>query len=210
MRYLALAQILLVSSLAFGTDPPASCEIAEKSVVSRSSSGVAQVSNLGLIQITCRVAARHWTPKPGVVHNALKAEATVYEISADGARSLVPSEVSVSGGRFSRKQEWVDFYLNIPFDPAERDAEIHRFLANLETSLADEHLSEQARQQTQEQIRRFQLDPQELAPILSQYRVGRFQVDCRVLDGHREIGVGGVELEVLFNGRFSDSAFGKK
>ena len=137
-----------------------------KSVVSRSSSEVAQLSNLGLIQITCRVAARPFPTKPGVVQIGLKAEATVYEISADGARSLVPSEVNVSGGgseRTSSKLEWVGFYLNIPLDPAERDAEIRRFLVNFETSATDEH--------PQELVRFLQMNPQALVPMLSQYLV---------------------------------------
>jgi hypothetical protein len=54
------------------------------------------------------------------------------------------------------------------------------------------------------------MEPQALAAIVSQHRLGRFQVDCRVLDGDRVIGVGRVDLEVLFKGRFSDAALGKK
>jgi hypothetical protein len=37
-----------------------------------------------------------------------------------------------------------------------------------------------------------------------QHRVGHFQVECRILDGDRVMGVGVVEFEVLFKGRFSD------
>ena len=37
-----------------------------------------------------------------------------------------------------------------------------------------------------------------------QHRVGHFQVDCRISDGDRVIGVGVVDLEVLFKGRFSE------
>jgi len=208
MRYLVL-QLLLVSTFAFARSP-ASCQVSDKSVVSRSSSGAAQVSNLGLIQIRCHVAARPWPLEPGVVRNGLKAETTVYQISADGTRSLVPSEVNVSGGGLSDAKEWVDFYINIPLDPAERDAEIRRYLANLERLMADEPLPEQDRQQQEEQVHHWRMNPQALAAIISQYRVGRFQVDCRVLDGGRVIGVGRVDLEVLFKGRFSEAALGKK
>jgi hypothetical protein len=35
-------------------------------------------------------------------------------------------------------------------------------------------------------------------------RVGHFQVECHILDGDRVMGVGVVEFEVLFKGRFSD------
>ncbi len=209
MTYRVL-QLLLVSTLAFADHGPASCQIADKSVVSRSSSGLAQVSNLGLIQIRCHLTARIWPLEPGVVRNGLKAETTVYKISADGTGNSVPSEVSVSGGGLSDGMEWVDFYINIPLDPAERDSEIRRFLANVDRSLADEHSSEQDRQQLQERVRHLQMNPQALAAIISQHRVGRFQVDCRVSDEGRVIGVGRVDLEVLFRGRFSDAALGKK
>jgi hypothetical protein len=201
MRYLVL-QFLLLSTLAFADHDPASCQISEKSVVSNAPSGVAQVSNLELIQIRCNVAARPWPLKPGIARNGLKAEATAYKISADGTRNLVPSEVNVSGGGSSGTTEWVDFYINIPLDPAERNAEIRRYLANLQRSVADEQL--------QERIRHLQWNPQALAAIISQNRAGRFQVDCRVLDGDIVIGVGDVGLEVLFKGRFSDAVAGKK
>jgi hypothetical protein len=201
MRCVVL-QLLLLSTLAFADYGPASCQISEKSVLSKSSSGIAQVSNLGLIQIRCDVAARPWPLKPGIVRNGLQAEAAVYKISADGTRHLVPSEVNVSGGGLSGTMEWVDFYINIPLDPADRNAEIRRYLANLDRSVADEQL--------QGQIRDLQKNPQALAAIISQTRVGRFEVDCRVLDGRLVIGVGRAGLEVLFKGRFSDAVAEKK
>ena len=37
-----------------------------------------------------------------------------------------------------------------------------------------------------------------------QHREGHFQVECRIMYGDRVMGVGIVELEVLFKGRFSD------
>jgi hypothetical protein len=40
--------------------------------------------------------------------------------------------------------------------------------------------------------------------VVYQHRVGHFLVECRVLDKDQVMGVGVVELEVLFKGRFSD------
>jgi hypothetical protein len=37
-----------------------------------------------------------------------------------------------------------------------------------------------------------------------QQRAGHFRLCCHVLDGDRTIGVGVIEIEVLFKGRFSD------
>jgi hypothetical protein len=65
MRY-AMLQLLLLSTLGFSDHTPASCQISDKSVLSNSASGIAQVSNLGLIQIRCDVAARG-PMKPGEV-----------------------------------------------------------------------------------------------------------------------------------------------
>jgi hypothetical protein len=56
--------------------------------------------------------------------------------------------VNVSGVGVSDATEWVDFYIHIPLDPNERNAEIRRFLANLEKSVADERSPEQVRQHT--------------------------------------------------------------
>jgi len=196
MKYLLL-QFLLLPTLALAEHGPASCEIAHRSVVSRTASGIAQVGNLELIQIRCSVGARPFPLKPGSFRNGLKADAAIYSLSADGARKPVPSEVNSSGGGLDGDTEWVDFYIHIPLDAAERDAEIRAYIANLEKSEADAHL--------QEYIRLLRKNPQALAPMISQNRAGRFEVDCRVLDGEAVIGVGTVDLEVLFKGRFSDA-----
>ena len=194
--------LVLASALAFGDSGPASCQVSEKSVVSRSPSGIAQVSNLGLIGINCGVAARPWSRKPGTFRRALKAGVTVYEVSADNTRSEIPSEVNVSGGGSGDGKEWVEFYVDIPLGPSERDAEVRRFLAGFE-GWVDEH--PQDRQELDELVRDLRTaDPQELAAVVSQYRVGNFRVDCRVLDDDRIIGMGGVDLEVLFKGHFAD------
>jgi hypothetical protein len=118
---------------------------------------------------------------------------------------LVPSEVKVFGGGrngMSGNLEWVGFYINIPLDPVEQDAENRRFLAKLDASETD--------QVKQEHVRLMQMNSQTMAQMVAQYRVGHFQVDCRVLDGEHVIGVGRVDLEILFKGHFAGEALPKK
>jgi hypothetical protein len=197
MKYMLMAQLLLLSSVAFGSDKPAVCELANKSIVSRSSSGLAQVSNLGEIQITCRVPARQFPTEPGGAGRlGLKVATAAYQISLDGSKKLVPSEGHPTGGGFGPdpEPEEVYFYVHIPLESAERDDEARRFLAKLEKSMAAEQITEEGHQQMLERARQF----------VYQQRVGHFQVECRVLDGDRVMGIGVVELEVLFKGRFSD------
>ena len=196
MRYVLLAQLLFRSCLAFGGDKPATCELASKSIVSHSSSGLAQVSNLGDIQIICRVRSRQFPTKLGESRNGLRAATTAYMISPDGGRKLIPSEVHQIGGGFGPDPgpEWVDFYVHIPIEPAERDAEARQYLAKVEKSMAREQITEEVHQRNLERVRE----------LVYQHRVGHFQVECRILDGDRVIGVSVVEFEVLFKGRFSD------
>jgi hypothetical protein len=196
LRYLLLlAELLLFSSVAFGVDKTASCELASQDIVSRSSSGLAQVSNLGEILITCRVPARPFPTTPGESRNGLKASTVTYKISPDGGTERVPSEVHESGGGFGLdpEQEWVIFYVHIPLEPAESDAEARRYLAKLE-KLAPQQFTEENRQRALAGIR----------DSVYQHRVGHFKVECHVLDGDRVVGIGVVELEVIFKGRFSD------
>jgi len=197
LRYLLLPQLLLLSSVAFGADQLASCELASKSIESRSPSGLAQVSNMGDIQVRCRVPARPFPTKPGGQgRNMLKVVTVASQMSADGKKP-VPSEVHPTGGGFESdpEKEWVDFYLNIPLEPAERDAEAEKYLAKLEKSMPPQKITKEARQQAVDRIRES----------VSQHRVGHFQVECRILNGDRVIGIGVVELEVLPKGRFSDT-----
>ena len=189
LKYILLAQMLLVPCLACERKKPTFCELANKSIVSRSSSGLAQVSNLGEIQITCSVSGRTF---PSL--NGLKAATRVFEVSANGSQKLVPSEVNVTGGGSSPDQEYVFFYLQIPLEAAAREAEARRFLAKMENYGPEWRLSEEARPQAMERLRES----------VYQHRVGRFRVECRVLDEKRVIGMGTVELEVLFKGSFSD------
>jgi hypothetical protein len=192
--------LLLLSPVAFGDDKPASCELAQQSVVSHSSSGLAQVSNLGDIRITCRIQVRPFPTKPGTSRNGLSAVTTAYKFSADGNKKLALSEVHQygggGGGGFgpNPEPEWVDFYVHIPFESTERGAEARRYLARLEKSMAAEEITEQAHQRALDRARES----------VYQHRVGHFQVECHILDGDRVVGVGVVEIEVLFKGRFSD------
>ena len=202
MRYIVLAQVLLFASVTFASDIRPSCELVKESILSRSSSGLAQVSNLGDIHITCRVPARPFPTKPDESRNGLRAATTAYEISANGSKKLVPSEVYYvggGGGGFgpNPEPEWVDFYVHIPLDSEELDAEARKYLAKPDASMTPEQkaqFTEDAQKKALERLR----------PLVYQHRVGHFQVDCRVLDGSRVMGADVVELEVLFKGRFSD------
>ena len=195
MRYLLITQLMLLSSVAFAGDKPVSCELVGKSVVSRSSSGLAQVSNLGLIQIECHVPARPFPPKAGEARYVLRAATVAYETFADGSKKPVPSEVNQTGAGSDTETESVYFNAHIPLEPAERDDEAHRFLAKIEKSMTPEQITEEGHQQMLRRAREF-VDP---------HRVGHFQLECRILDGDRVMGVGVIELEVLFKGRFSDA-----
>jgi len=206
-----LTQTVLVASLALSgglaeAQGWASCEVGHSSLLNRSSSGVAQVSNLGLIDIQCRVPRRLY--KAGTVQHGLKVDATVYQVSPSRVRGIVPSRVNVSGGGLGDSEsEYVRFYVDIPVDPSERDAAIRKYLSDLASSAASSPNEEE-----REQARLVEkMGPQALTPIFRQHRVGRFQVGCRLLDEGRVVGVGRADLEVLFEGRFFDQqAFGKK
>jgi hypothetical protein len=189
-----LAPILLLTNVAFAGDQSASCEIAKSSILGLSSAGLAQVSNLGFIEVICRVSARPFPDKPGEVRYGLKAATTAYQISTDGIRKEVPSEVKLHGGGEDQEREFVNFYLDLPLERAERDLEAHRYLDRLQKK-APGVISDGESKQMVEGISRF----------VSQHRSGHFRVECRVLDGTRVVGVGVVELEVLLKGRFSDS-----
>lgn len=195
LKCLLIAQILLVSCVAFANQT-VSCDLAEKSIVARTSSGLAQVSNVGDIQIRCRVPARPFPTKPGEVQYMLKVITVASHIGADGRKRPVPSEVYATGGGTDRdtEQEWVDFYVHIPLAPAELNAEAERFIAKIEKSMPSEQLTEETHQRAIQLIREF----------VYQHRLGHFQLECRILDGDRMIGIAVVELEVLFKGRFSD------
>jgi len=114
----------------------------------------------------------------------------------------VPSEVHVFGGGgdgfgADPEPEYVDFYVHIPLDSEELDAEARRYLAKAEQSMTPEQKSQIKKDDWERGLER-------LREFVYQHRVGHFQLDCRVLDGSRVMGSDVVELEVLFKGRFSD------
>lgn len=192
-------QLMLIAALAAGTGQlapagGASCTVepTDAGAVSRSSRGVAQVSNLDLIQLKASVPSRP-LPASGVLEG-LQAEVTVYQISSKGEKNIVPSAVKSSGGGGDERAEWASFWLDIPLDAAERTAAIRRYLADIGVGPG---LQEGA--------------AQSFAGIFRQHRVGRFQIECRVLDQGHLLGSGRVEMEVLDKGRFFDQeAFRKQ
>ena len=201
MRFIKLSPILLFASVATDTLP--SCELAKENIVSRSSPGLAQVGNLGSISITCRVPARPFPTTPGgEPRSLLKVATTAYEISADGTKKLVPSEVHVvggGGGGFGPEPapEWVEFDVLIPLDSEELDAEARRYLAKVEESMTPEQKAQVTQLPQNKAL-------ENIRQLVYQNRVGHFQLECHVLDGSRVMGTNSVEFEVLFKGRFSD------
>jgi hypothetical protein len=114
----------------------------------------------------------------------------------------VPSEVHVFGGGgdgfgAEPEPEHLDFYVHILLDAADADAEARKYLAKLQASMTPEQ-----RAQITEDAQKKALE--NLIPLVYQHRVGRFKVECRVLDGSRVVGSDIVEVEVVFKGRFSD------
>lgn len=161
-------------------------------MVSHSSSGLAQVSNLGDIQITCTVQGLPYSW--GQSRNPLKIATVAYQVLPDGSKKLVPSETNQSGGSYATEVESVYFHFHIPLESADRDAEANRLLAIVEKLMPSEQVTEEAHQRLLKRIREF----------IGQHRVGHFQVECRILNGDRVMGVAVVELEVLCKGRVSD------
>ncbi|HEX4486017.1 MAG TPA: hypothetical protein VH088_07110 [Terriglobales bacterium] len=214
MKYYMIVAILLLSSLAFAANKQASCVIDDKSILSGSPSGVPQVSNLGLIQITCRVPGRPWPsdPKPGFGRFALRLKTVAYQIGDDGTKTVVPSFSNVTGGSdcgpFQISGECNEasllWNLNIPIDPTEAIAEIREFDRKLEVELSPEQ-----RQQAEAHIRDLEKHPDELAEIVRQYRPGNFVIECRIMDGDQLWAFGHVELEIVFKGRAFDALIGK-
>jgi len=105
---------------------------------------------------------------------------------------LVPSETNQTGGSSTSEPELIYFHLHIPLEPPERDAEAKRLLAKMEKSMPSEQVTEESHQRALKRLREFVYQ-------------GHFEVECRIMDGDRVVGVAIVELEILFKGRFSDS-----
>ena len=204
MRYL-LAAFLFAALLgpvdALAAGDGVVCLLESKSIVSRSPSGIDQVSNLGDIQVRCSVPAQPVSPKPGEVVMALR-------VKSAGARLLLPNgktvEVSAEvigiGGGGDQTHEWVEFYLHLPLDPAEREAEARRALARLDGEIAKDKSHPPEKVADEEMQRR----ESSMAELVFQHRAGHFRVTCYLAQGDRSVGTGEVEFEVLYKGRFSD------
>jgi len=213
MKWLALL-LLFTSASSFAADPT-KCHLKEKSVVSRSSTGVPQVSNVGDIEIACTVPARSLPTKPGDYRMGLMATTTTYEIAPDDSRRLVPSNAekySHSLGRGAEgatlDEEFLVFYVYIPLETAERDAEIRKWVANFAAREKDLQMSDSDRQKLEARTRELDAHPEQLAEIMNQHRLGHFQVECHVIDrtkdGEKVLGSATVDLEVIYKGRFSE------
>jgi hypothetical protein len=183
----------------------ASCDVDPSSVISRSPSNLAQVSNLALLHARAVVSSRRPMPSSGVL-GGQRVEATVYQ-EAGGVRTIVPSAVNLSGGGGDAQSEYVAFTLDIPIESQERDAAIRDYLTAVARAAASS---------TNERERAIAATVQStaasaLAPMFRQHRVGRFHVECRVLDDGRQVAVGSGDFEILFKGRFFDQeAFRQK
>jgi hypothetical protein len=181
-----IAQIVLVTSMALGAQlppgkAPTTCTVDPQSVLSRAPSGVVEVSNLEFIRLQARVPKRP-LPASGVLY-ALQVEATVYAAPLNGKRSAVLAKVASVGSGSDGTTDFVDFVLDIPLEPSERDAAIRKYLKEVGGPAAAE---------------------QAFAGIFRQHRLGRFEVECRVLDEGRVVGTARTELAVVFTGNFFD------
>ena len=198
MKYEILPLLLLFSSLAYGSDQLAACELSGKSVISRAAWELPEVSNVGDIRIICRVPARPFPSKPGEIKYGLTVATKAYEHSSDGTQNLVPSEARPTAGGTQYGWEWVEFYVHIPLEAKDRDEEAGRYLAKLEAEIRNENvrapITPEDHERAMERIRE----------LLYQHRLGQFQLECQVFDGDRVLGTGVVDLEILFKGRFSD------
>ena len=190
---------LLVSSLAHSQSKPkigmAVCTAGP--LVGRSPSGLVQVSNLDLIDVSCKVRARSLTPTS---LGSLTAAAKVFEIAGDGTKRAVPSNVRVSGDGQNLDMEYVNFYVDVPIDVGERDAAIRAWMARV-VRAAEQSGDPNERNQAQLVQK---ISPSTFAATFRQHRVGRFQAECQVLDGAKALAHGRVDFEVIFKGNFFD------
>jgi hypothetical protein len=204
-----ITPLLIVATLGgsspMQSPPRVTCSVLAASILSRSSSGVVQVSNLPLMQLECRRFPRRPLPPSGVQY-PLTVEAAVYQVSETGARNLVPSLVAASGSDGDPASEAVHFYLDIPIDESERGAASRAFIAELARRAASSP-NETERAQAE---RLAGMDPRGMAEMMRQHRVGLFRVEFQVLDEGRPAGVAGFDLEVVFTGNFFDQMLRSK
>src|SRR5262249_46328244 len=149
----------------------ATCSVQPKSVVARSQDGVAQVSNLALIAIEARITPHRAVPAEGLF--GLRVEATVFLIDSDNRRTAVPSRAipSGGGGDLESNSEYTNFYLDIPIDEAERDAQIHDYLEGIAQQIA---ASANERERAMADKLRTPEAADAFSAYFKQHRVGRF------------------------------------
>ena len=193
---IALAGVALLQSVPYRGE--AACGVEPSSIVSRSPDGLAQVSNLALLTMRVSAPPRR-VPASGTLQG-LRAEATVHQIGADGTRTIVPSSVNATGSGADTRAEYVAFFLDIPIDTAERDAAIKDYVAEVARAAAAS-----TNERERASVAALQASgASAFAALFRQHRVGRFLVDCRVIDDGRQVASGPAEFEVLFKGRFFD------
>ena len=144
--------------------------------------------------------SRRPNPDSGVRHG-LSAEVTVETLSGGAVPAEVPSSIVESGGGADTRSEWVSFTLEIPIDPAERDAAIRDYMDEVIAEAAasadpDAQALSSALQDGRTNASRA------LAQGFLQHRVGSFRVQCRVLDEGEVIGTSSIDLDVVFRGGF--------
>ena len=205
MRYLLAGLVLacssVISQIVFAAEPGVACVLDPKSVVSRSAAGIDQLSNVGEIQVRCSVPTRPVTLKPGEGLSALSAKsAKASLLLAGGGKREVPAEVNGTGGGERSGRAYVDFYLHLPLDASQREAEARRALARLDGELA----KDKSRPQQKATDEEMQRGAAKFAELVSQHRVGRFHVECNLAQGDRAVGTGALDFDVLYKGRFSD------
>ncbi len=176
------------------------CQLTEKYILARNTSGIAQFSNVGDIEITCSVPERPFPTKPGDKPLwGLKVSTKAYQLLENGQEKLVPSETNVTGGMrgfgpVPAGQEGAIFSLHVPLEPSEQQAEAERLWERIQSDLPQE-------KRTQDEHRKAL---QRVQALIYQHRVGRFRVECSVMDGTQVLGTGTVQIEIVFKGRFSD------
>ena len=204
LRYLLAALLLaplLVPLNALAAADGTVCLLEPSSIVSRSPAGIAQVSNVGDIRVRCSVPSRPVTLKPGEGLMAFGAKtAEAFLLLPNGRTHEVAAEIKGSGGGNDQTRAWADFYLHLPLEPAQRDAEARRALARLESEIAKDK-SHSQKKLTDEEMQRGVTG---MAELVFQHRVGHFRVVCNLAQGDRSLGTGELEFEVLDKGRFSD------
>lgn len=182
---------------AWGADK-VTCSVASKYILSRSAAGDAQVSNRGSLEMECSVPARPVPNKPGQFRLGLTVSIAAYAVLPGGGKKLVPSEASTSGGSDNGTLEGVNFNVRIPLEPRELDDEAQRFIAKAKEESAKSTPPQLMTEQEEQGLRKG------LGAFFPQQRVGRYLLECHVLDGDRLIGTGDVHVEVLFKGHYLD------